>query len=154
MARLPARDRRVLLGHGAHHWRHRTVLDPSADHARRGRGAAAGLYRLDLGAGPLCGAGGRADRLLLGLQRAGSHAAVAGVARRAPTVKGLALGFYNTSQAAGLFAGGALGGYLSSQVSSSAVYVLAAVLAVIWLIATWRLTPLPPRRTARQAAAS
>jgi MFS family permease len=71
-----------------------------------------------------------------------------------PTVKGLALGFYNTSQAAGLFAGGALGGYLSSHVSSSAVYVLAAVLAVIWLIATWRLTPLPPRRTARQAAAS
>ena len=71
-----------------------------------------------------------------------------------PTVKGLALGFYNTSQAAGLFAGGALGGYLSSHVSSSAVYVLAAALAVIWLIATWRLTPLPPRRTARQAAAS
>ncbi|GGX17310.1 MFS transporter [Pigmentiphaga litoralis] len=71
-----------------------------------------------------------------------------------PTVKGLALGFYNTSQAAGLFVGGALGGYLSSHVSSSAVYVLAAVLAVIWLIATWRLTPLPPRRTARQAAAS
>ena len=71
-----------------------------------------------------------------------------------PTVKGLALGFYNTSQAAGLFAGGALGGYLSSHASSSAVYVLAAVLAVIWLIATWRLTPLPPRRTARQAAAS
>lgn len=71
-----------------------------------------------------------------------------------PTVKGLALGFYNTSQAAGLFAGGALGGYLSLHASSSAVYVLAAVLAVIWLIATWRLTPLPPRRTARQAAAS
>lgn len=71
-----------------------------------------------------------------------------------PTVKGLALGFYNTSQAAGLFAGGALGGYLSSQVSTSAVFLLAAVLAVIWLIATWRLTPLPPRRTARQAAAS
>ena len=71
-----------------------------------------------------------------------------------PTVKGLALGFYNTSQAAGLFAGGALGGYLSSHVSSSAVYVLAAALAVIWLIATWRLTPLPPRRTARPAAAS
>lgn len=71
-----------------------------------------------------------------------------------PTLKGLALGFYNTSQAAGLFAGGALGGYLSSHASSSAVYILGAVLALIWLIATWRLTPLPPRRNASEAVVS
>lgn len=62
-----------------------------------------------------------------------------------PTLKGLALGFYNTSQAVGLFAGGALGGWLSSHLGASAVFGAAAVLALIWLIAAWRMTPLPPR---------
>ena len=65
------------------------------------------------------------------------------VSRVAPQAyKGLALGFYNTAQAAGLFAGGALGGWLASHSGASAVFVGAAVLSAIWLAVTWALRPL------------
>jgi len=66
-----------------------------------------------------------------------------------PSLKGLALGFYNTSQAIGLFAGGALGGWLVSHLGSAAVFQAAAGLAVIWLLAAWGMKPLPARRAAR-----
>ncbi|MFW7346819.1 MAG: MFS transporter [Pigmentiphaga sp.] len=66
-----------------------------------------------------------------------------------PSLKGLALGFYNTSQAIGLFAGGALGGWLVSHLGAAAVFQAAAGLAVIWLLAAWGMKPLPARRTAR-----
>lgn len=66
------------------------------------------------------------------------------VSRVAPAqYKGLALGFYNTAQAAGLFCGGALGGWLASSVSTNAVFVGAAVLSAVWLGVTWALKPLP-----------
>ncbi|VCU69965.1 Inner membrane transport protein YajR [Pigmentiphaga humi] len=67
-----------------------------------------------------------------------------------PSLKGLALGFYNTSQAIGLFAGGALGGWLSSRLGGAAVFQAAAVLAVIWLLAAWGMKPLPARRASKQ----
>jgi MFS family permease len=59
------------------------------------------------------------------------------VSRVAPaSAKGLALGIYNTAQALGLFAGGALGGAIVAGWGSEAVFVFAAiVLAVWWLIA-------------------
>ncbi len=66
-----------------------------------------------------------------------------------PSLKGLALGFYNTSQAIGLFAGGALGGWLVSHLGSAAVFQAAAGLAVIWLLAAWGMKPLPARRATR-----
>jgi len=59
-----------------------------------------------------------------------------------PEFKGLALGFYNTSQAAGLFSGGVLGGWLASHGGPSAVFVFAAVLAAAWLAVGWKLRPL------------
>ncbi len=66
------------------------------------------------------------------------------VSRVAPQAyKGLALGFYNTAQAAGLFAGGALGGWLASHSGANAVFVAAAVLSAVWLAVTWALKPLP-----------
>ncbi len=68
-----------------------------------------------------------------------------------PALKGLALGFYNTSQAIGLFAGGALGGWLLSHLGPAAVFQAAATLAVIWLLAAWGMRPLPAR-TARSVA--
>ncbi|WP_454675732.1 MFS transporter [Achromobacter pestifer] len=65
------------------------------------------------------------------------------VSRVAPQAyKGLALGFYNTAQAAGLFTGGALGGWLASHSGASAVFVAAAILSAIWLAVTWALRPL------------
>ncbi len=65
------------------------------------------------------------------------------VSRVAPAEhKGLALGFYNTAQAAGLFCGGALGGWLASTAGADGVFMAAAVLALLWLLAAWRMQPL------------
>ncbi len=59
------------------------------------------------------------------------------VSRLAPsTAKGLALGIYNTAQALGLFAGGALGGAIVARWGGGAVFVFAAIVtAGWWLIA-------------------
>ena len=59
-----------------------------------------------------------------------------------PELKGLALGFYNTAQAAGLFLGGALGGTLVARGGSSAVFWAACALSALWLFVTWGLKPL------------
>lgn len=65
------------------------------------------------------------------------------VSRVAPReYKGLALGFYNTSQAAGLFCGGALGGWLASHSGSSAVFAATSFLALAWLVVGWAMKPL------------
>jgi MFS family permease len=69
-----------------------------------------------------------------------------------PHLKGLALGFYNTSQAVGLFTGGALGGWLLSHEGPSAVFEAAGALALIWLIAAWGMKPLAPRSAAAHGA--
>ncbi|MGK4922598.1 MFS transporter [Bordetella hinzii] len=65
------------------------------------------------------------------------------VSRVAPQqYKGLALGFYNTAQAAGLFAGGALGGWLAARTGPDGVFLAAAVLSLFWLAAAWAMKPL------------
>lgn len=65
------------------------------------------------------------------------------VSRVAPAAyKGLALGFYNTSQAAGLFCGGAVGGILASHSGPGAVFLAVAGLSVAWLAVSWGLKPL------------
>ncbi|MEN7522246.1 MFS transporter, partial [Bordetella pertussis] len=65
------------------------------------------------------------------------------VSRVAPAqYKGLALGFYSAAQAAGPFAGGALGGWLAASGGADAVYIAAAALAALWLAVTWALRPL------------
>ncbi|AKQ53445.1 MFS family transporter [Bordetella hinzii] len=65
------------------------------------------------------------------------------VSRVAPQqYKGLALGFYNTAQAAGLFAGGALGGWLAARTGPDGVFLAAAVLSLFWLVAAWAMKPL------------
>jgi MFS family permease len=51
-----------------------------------------------------------------------------------PDVKGTALGLYNTVQALGLFAGGALGGWVSSAFGSVAVFVLCAGVMAVWFV--------------------
>ncbi len=61
-----------------------------------------------------------------------------------PESKGTAMGVYNTSQALGLFTGGALGGWLAQHQGYSSVFVFCAVLMAIWLVVAGRMTP-PPR---------
>ncbi|VFR33403.1 Putative transport protein [plant metagenome] len=56
-----------------------------------------------------------------------------------PEFKGLALGFYNTAQAAGLFTGGVTGGWLASRGGPDAVFLAAAGVAAAWLAVTWAL---------------
>lgn len=50
-----------------------------------------------------------------------------------PSAKGAALGVYNTTQAIGLFAGGALGGWLAKNLGRGAVFESAAVLIAVWI---------------------
>jgi len=57
------------------------------------------------------------------------------VSRAAPAeYKGLALGFYNTSQSLGVFAGAASGGVVASQGDVGKVFLLAAALAFVWFL--------------------
>lgn len=51
-----------------------------------------------------------------------------------PEYKGLALGFYNTAQSLGIFAGGVVGGLLASHDRSSAVFLVSAGLAFAWFL--------------------
>lgn len=62
-----------------------------------------------------------------------------------PDLKGLALGLYNTSQAAGLFLGGMLGGTIAVLGGASAVFWTACGLSALWLVVTWGMKPLGPK---------
>lgn len=67
-----------------------------------------------------------------------------------PDVKGTALGVYNTVQALGLFAGGALGGWASSRFGGVAVFLLCAAVLGLWgwVALGQRRWPQPGGRTA------
>ena len=74
------------------------------------------------------------------------------IARIAPAhAKGAALGVYNTTQSLGLFLGGLLGGLLVKFLGTSAVWLVCALLALIWLGVGLSMA-LPAARV-RQAAA-
>ena len=71
------------------------------------------------------------------------------VSRVAPlSHRGLALGVYNTSQALGLFAGGALGGLAFRHLGAEGVFEGALLLVVLWLSLAWGIKALPPRAVA------
>lgn len=61
-----------------------------------------------------------------------------------PESKGTAMGVYNTSQALGLFFGGAVGGWLAQHHGYGAVFSFCAGLMAIWLVLAARMVP-PPR---------
>ncbi len=64
------------------------------------------------------------------------------VSRLAPAhARGAALGVYNTLQSLGLFAGGALGGWLMRHSGAAGVFGLGAALCVLWLLLSWGLRP-------------
>jgi MFS family permease len=68
-----------------------------------------------------------------------------------PAAKGAALGVYNTTQAMGLFIGGAAGGYIAQHFGDNAVFAACAGLAILWsgIAATMNF---PARRTTSGAA--
>ena len=64
------------------------------------------------------------------------------VSRMAPaSLRGAALGTYNTMQSLGLFAGGALGGALVKWAGVPALFGVTSVLCALWLALGWGLRP-------------
>jgi len=70
-----------------------------------------------------------------------------------PAAKGAALGVYNTTQAIGLFIGGALGGYIAQHFGDNAVFSACAGLALMWLLVAGSMN-FPQRRPAPAAAST
>jgi MFS family permease len=57
------------------------------------------------------------------------------VSRLAPAAsRGTALGVYNTTQALGLFAGGAVGGWLAQHWGEESVFVFGFAVVALWLV--------------------
>ena len=69
-----------------------------------------------------------------------------------PQSKGLALGIYNTTQAFGLAAGGALGGFLAQRFGADAVFAVCGLLTLLWLGFGLTMAPLPARSKPAVAA--
>lgn len=63
-----------------------------------------------------------------------------------PAAKGAALGVYNTTQAIGLFVGGAGGGFIAQNLGDNAVFAI-CVLAVVWMAVAASMN-FPQRRVA------
>ncbi|HKC45931.1 MAG TPA: MFS transporter [Burkholderiales bacterium] len=61
-----------------------------------------------------------------------------------PRAKATALGVYNTTQAFGLFAGGALGGWLAKHFGGGAVFLAGAAVALAWAIVAAGMKVPPP----------
>lgn len=64
-----------------------------------------------------------------------------------PAAKGAALGVYNTTQAVGLFLGGAAGGLIAQRLGDGAVFAVCGALAVLWLLVAGTMN-FPKRRVA------
>lgn len=63
----------------------------------------------------------------------------------APSIKGTALGVYNTLQSIGLFLGGVAGGWLASHFGVGGVSLACGALACVWLLLSLSMTPPPVR---------
>ncbi|MCG6873787.1 MAG: MFS transporter [Betaproteobacteria bacterium] len=71
------------------------------------------------------------------------------VSRVAPvSARGTAIGIYNTTQSLGLFAGGALGGWLAQHFGAGAVFAVSAALVITWGIVASSMT-VPPLAASR-----
>ena len=71
--------------------------------------------------------------------------------RLAPaSARGAALGVYNTLQSLGIFAGGALGGWVAQYLGSPGLFLGCTVLMAVWLAAAWgmRFVPAAPSPSA------
>ena len=56
-----------------------------------------------------------------------------------PSSRGAALGVYNTTQALGLFVGGAIGGWLAQHFGEASVFVFGIAIVALWLGTAWRM---------------
>jgi MFS family permease len=58
-----------------------------------------------------------------------------------PEARGVAIGFYNTTQTLGVFFGGLLGGWIAERHGAAAVFTTCAVLCGLWLVAALGMRP-------------
>lgn len=65
-----------------------------------------------------------------------------------PRAKGAALGVYNTTQALGVFSGGAIGGWLANHHGAAAVFAIGALMSGIWLLLAATMPAIAPRAAA------
>jgi len=70
-----------------------------------------------------------------------------------PQARGTALGVYNTLQSLGLFAGGAVGGWLYKAVGAGGLFATSAVLMGLWLVVAWPMTAPGSRQTPEEVLA-
>jgi len=56
-----------------------------------------------------------------------------------PQARGAALGVYNTLQSLGIFAGGAVGGWLAKTYSSMGLFLVCSTLLLSWVVVSWRM---------------
>jgi len=70
-----------------------------------------------------------------------------------PHARGAALGVYNTTQSLGLFAGGAVGGWLIKNVGAQGLFATAAALMLVWLVVAWPMRAPSRRNSAEQLLA-
>lgn len=64
------------------------------------------------------------------------------VSKIAPAgAKGTATGIYSTCQVLGVFGGGALGGWLMQYYGAQALFMLSALLVLVWLAVAWSMKP-------------
>lgn len=74
------------------------------------------------------------------------------VSRTAPVdLRGTAMGIYSTSQFAGAFAGGVVGGWVQQQHGLLAVFLVSAAFSTLWLLTAIGMR-VPQRRSAQDAA--
>ena len=64
-----------------------------------------------------------------------------------PSVRATVLGVYNTLQSLGIFAGGALGGWLSKTIGVAGLFGLNAALLALWLLAAWGMRVAPVNKS-------
>ncbi|HMA08905.1 MAG TPA: MFS transporter, partial [Ramlibacter sp.] len=70
-----------------------------------------------------------------------------------PHARGTALGVYNTLQSLGLFAGGAVGGWLIKHVGAQGLFATCAGLMLVWLVVAWPMRAPRARNTAEEVLA-
>ncbi|HWP11678.1 MAG TPA: MFS transporter [Ramlibacter sp.] len=70
-----------------------------------------------------------------------------------PHARGGALGVYNTLQSLGLFAGGAVGGWLAKNVGAQGLFAACAALMLLWLVVAWPMTAPRAERSAEEVLA-
>ena len=74
--------------------------------------------------------------------------------RLAPaSARGAALGVYNTLQSLGIFAGGAMGGWMAKHLGVQGLFLTCAVLMALWLVVAWGMRFAPAASSGETAAA-